>query len=49
MKIRKTKGKKTRHMVQGLLSIVDGLVRLLSVGCFWSDLEYKYVTKMLGK
>jgi hypothetical protein len=47
MKISKTKGKKRKHIIQGLLSIVDGLVRVLTLGWFWSNFEYKYVVKKL--
>ena len=49
MKIRRTKGKWYRHMIQGLLSVIDGLIRILSLGFFWSSLEYRYVVKNLGK
>jgi len=49
MKIKKTKGNKRRHMVQGLLSIIDGLLRLITFGFFWSNLEYTYVVNNLGK
>ena len=49
MKLKKTKGKKHRHMIQGLLGIVDGLIRLMTFGCFWSNLQFTYITKMLGK
>lgn len=45
MKITKTKGKKWKHMIQGILGIADGLFRLLSFGNYWSDLQFNYVMK----
>ncbi len=49
IKLKKTKGKKHIHMIQGILGIVDGLIRLITFGCFWSNLQYTYMVKMLGK
>jgi hypothetical protein len=47
MKIRKTKGNQMKHIIQGLLSIIDGLTRVITFGYFWTDFQYKYVIKML--
>jgi len=49
MKIRKTKGNKWKHMIQGLLGIVDGVIRLFSFGWYWSSFQFTYITKNLGK
>ena len=47
--MKRTKGKKYKHMIQGLLGILDGLIRFLSFGNFWSNFQYKYMIKNLGK
>lgn len=44
---KKTKNKKYRHMIQGLLSIVDGLVRILSFGYVYSSFSVNYTLKKL--
>lgn len=49
LEINKTKGKKYRHMIQGLLGILDGLIRLLSFGNFWTNFQFRYVVKNLDK
>lgn len=49
MKMKRTKGKKYKHMIQGLLGILDGLIRFLSFGNFWTSFQYKYMIKNLGK
>ena len=47
--MKKTKGKKYRHLIQGLLGIVDGLIRVLSLGNYWTNYQYTYWLKNLGK
>lgn len=50
IKIRRTRGdrKKYTHVIQGSLSIIDGFVRIITLGYFWSNLEYIYAIKSLG-
>lgn len=49
MQIKKTKGKKYRHMIQGLLGIVDGLIRFSTLGNYWTNFQLTYTMKNLGK
>lgn len=48
-RLSKTKGSKRKHMIQGLLSILDGVIRIGSFGAYWSNFEYTYVIKKLGQ
>lgn len=39
----KRKGKNIKTMIEGLLGVVDGLVKLLSFGFLFSDFQYKFM------
>lgn len=43
--MRKTKGNKLKHMFIGLLSILDGLIRFLTLGFYWSSFQFKFIFK----
>ena len=42
MKIRKTHGPKSLHFIRGLCDVVDGIVRAVTLGFYWSDLGYRF-------
>ena len=43
MKIRKTSGKNHKIMIEGLLGILDGLIKFVTLGFYSSDLQWSYM------
>jgi hypothetical protein len=49
MKLEKTKGKKTRHIISACLGILDNMVKLFSLGNYTTNLQINYVMYIFEK
>lgn len=49
LRINKTKKDYWFKLVSGLLSIVDGLVTILSIGTLWGSFQYEHMMKSIIK
>lgn len=47
--IKSHKGRRLYFFTKGLIKIVDSLSPILSLGFYWTDLEYKYTKRDLFK
>tara|TARA_R110002020_G_scaffold41813_1_gene122904 strand:+ start:367 stop:534 length:168 start_codon:yes stop_codon:yes gene_type:complete len=49
MKIYKHRGKNYDCFAQGFLSIIDGIVRILSLGFLYTNFEYQYIKVIIKR
>lgn len=43
MKIVKTKEHKKYMFIRGFIKLIDAILPIITLGNYWTDLEYKYV------
>jgi hypothetical protein len=43
--MKKTKGRYLYFFIKGWLSVLDGLVQIVTIGRYWTSFEYKYTLK----
>jgi len=49
MKLEKTKGKKTTHIISACLGILDNMVKLFSLGNYITNLQIDYIVNSINK
>lgn len=47
--MKRSKDRQLYFFIGGLYKIIDGLVRIISLGYYWTDFEYQFIKNSMFK